>query len=299
LKIAVVGRSGQLARALAEAAVASGVSASFVGRPDVDIASPSSVDVLAGLFSGCDAVINAAAYTAVDKAETDLPAALAVNAAGVAHVARAAVEAGAALVHVSTDYVFPGTLDRPYREDDKVFPLGAYGLSKLLGEQAAMLLHPRAVVLRTAWVYGPFGGNFVATMLRLGETRSEVGVVGDQFGAPTNACDLAEAAIEVARRLSTDSAAPLGCFHATGAGEASWADLAAATFAAAERHWRARVSVRRIPTSDYPTPARRPANSRLDNTKFREAFGFALPDWHSSLDKCVDRILGADKEINR
>lgn len=188
--------------------------------------------------------------------------------------------------------VFDGSLDRPYREDDATGPTGVYGRSKLAGERRVAGIHSRSAILRAAWVYSPFGANFVRTMLRLAQTRDDIGVVGDQRGNPTSALDIAEALLRVAQRLVADpSSASTGVFHMAGTGEASWADLAEATFAIAARHGRPRPNVRRIATADYPTAARRPANSRLDTTKFASVFGFSLPEWTQSLPVCVERLL--------
>ncbi len=189
---------------------------------------------------------------------------------------------------------------RPYREDDATAPLGAYGHSKLEGERRVAALCPNAAILRTAWVYSPFGANFVRTMLRLGETREEVGVVADQLGNPTSALDIADATLLVAARLRRRRCAGAAReFHMTGAGEASWADVAEAIFAHATKHGRAPVRVRRITTADYPTPARRPANSRLDSAKLSRVYGVALPDWRASLAHCVDRLLAAVIETDQ
>ena len=216
-----------------------------------------------------------------------------INGAGAGLVAAAARRLGIPVIQISTDYVFDGALDRPYREDDPTGPIGAYGRSKLAGERAVAAAHPEHVILRTAWVYSPFGANFVKTMLRLGETRSEVNVVADQRGTPTSALDIADAIIAVARRLvaSKHRNGLTGVFHLTGGGEATWAEFAEAIFAEAEAHGRKPVAVRRISTAEYPTPARRPANSRLDGARLREVYGVALPPWRQSLKSCVARLL--------
>ena len=261
------------------------------GRLQIEMLPPGAV-----VQAGCDAIVNAAADTAVDKAESEPEVAMRVNGDGAGHVAEAAAELGVPLLHLSTDYVFDGTLDRPYREDDATGPTGAYGRSKLAGEANVAATHPNSAILRTAWVYSPFGANFVKTMLRLGETREEVGVVADQIGNPTNAIDIADALVFLARRLVADPSPSLrGVFHLTGQGEANWADMAEATFAAAERFGRKPVRVKRITTADYPTPARRPANSRLDNAKLLKRYGVALPQWRPSLENCVKRLLESSR----
>ncbi len=249
--------------------------------------------VLAGLKSARpDVVINAAAYTAVDRAEAEESVALAVNGEGAGHVAEAADQIGAPLLQLSTDYVFDGTLDRPYREDDPTGPRSAYGRSKLIGERLVAERCANSAILRTAWLYSPYGANFVRTMLSLNETRDEVSVVADQRGNPTSALDLAAALLAVAARVRGDSSPGLrGVFHMTGSGEATWADFAEAIFAEAAARGRRPTRVKRITTADYPTPARRPANSRLDNEKLRRAYGLELPDWRTSLAACCGRLI--------
>jgi dTDP-4-dehydrorhamnose reductase len=184
-------------------------------------------------------------------------------------------------------------MGRPYCEDDSVGPIGAYGRSKLAGEKAVLAVHPGAAIFRTAWVYSPFGANFVKTMLRLGETREEISVVADQRGAPTSAVDIADALVAVARKMRAEpkNADLLGVFHMTGAGEATWADFAEEIFTESAKHGRKPVHVRRIATQDYPTPARRPTNSRLSNEKLARVFGIRLPDWRISTRACVARLL--------
>ena len=290
MRIAVTGLTGQVVSSLIERAP-NDVEMVALGRPRLELSARDAV--LATLRSvRCDVIVNAAAYTAVDKAESEPDVAMRVNGDGAGFVAEVAAELETPLLHLSTDYVFDGALDRPYREDDATGPTGAYGRSKLAGEEKIAALHPDHAILRTAWVYSPFGANFVKTMLRLGETRDEVGVVADQIGNPTNALDIADALFVIAKRLVADPDPGLrGVFHLAGAGDATWADMAEATFAAAEAHGRKPVRVKRITTADYPTPARRPANSRLDNTKLANRFGVSLPPWRDSLECCVARLL--------
>ncbi|HUO53924.1 MAG TPA: dTDP-4-dehydrorhamnose reductase [Rhodoblastus sp.] len=290
MRIAVTGLKGQIVSALIERAPRD-VELIALGRPQLDLSRRGAV--LAALRAArCDVIINAAAYTAVDQAESEPDVAMLVNGDGAGYVAEIAAELRAPLIHISTDYVFEGTLERPYREDDPTGPRAAYGRSKLAGEKKIAALHSNHAILRTAWVYSPFGTNFIRTMLRLGETRAEVGVVADQIGNPTSALDIADALFAIAARLEGDSAPHLrGLFHMTGAGEASWADFAEAVFAEAERFGRTPVKVKRITTADYPTPARRPANSRLDNGKLRGAYSLALPAWGPSAAHCVERLL--------
>lgn len=290
MRVVVTGARGQVATALVERAPPE-IAVVTLSRPDFSLEDRASV--LAGVEAAQpDVVINAAAFTAVDKAESEEDLAMRVNAEGAGHVAEAAAAAGAPLLHLSTDYVFDGALDRPYREDDATGPTGAYGRSKLAGEKRVAAFCPNSAILRTAWVYSPFGANFVRTMLRLNETREEVGVVADQRGNPTSALDIADALLVVARRLHDDPSPALrGVFHMTGGGEATWADFAEAIFAGAHSRGRRLTRVRRIASSEYPTPARRPANSRLDNARLRRVHNVALPDWRASLRTCVARLV--------
>lgn len=290
MRVAVTGLVGQVVSSLIERAPAD-VELIALGRPQLDLSVREAV--LSTLHSArCDVIVNAAAYTAVDKAESEPDAAMRVNGEGAGYVAEVASQLRAPLIHLSTDYVFDGALGRPYREDDATSPTGAYGASKLAGERKVAAAHADHAILRTAWVYSPFGANFVKTMLRLGETREEVGVVGDQHGNPTSALDIADAVLAVARRMKADSSPGLrGVFHMPGAGDATWADFAQAIFTRAETRGRRPVAVKRITTADYPTPAKRPANSRLDNGKLYDAYRIALPQWRDSLNICVDRLL--------
>lgn len=297
MKLVVTGVSGQVALSLVERAPA-GVTVIPLGRPALDLADPAGIaPALAAI--GADAVVNAAAYTAVDKAESEPDLAHAVNAAGAGAVAAAARSMGLPLIHISTDYVFDGAKTAAYVETDRTGPTGVYGASKLAGEAAVLAAHPGAAILRTAWVYSPFGGNFVKTMLRLAATRDELGVVADQIGNPTSALDIADAVLTVAANLVArpDDAALSGVFHMTGSGEASWADLAAQIFATSDANGGPSAKVRPIATSDYPTPARRPANSRLDCTRLAQAHGVRLPDWRPAVDHVVERLLAAQETI--
>jgi dTDP-4-dehydrorhamnose reductase len=292
MRIAVTGSKGQVATALLERA---GRKAEVValGRPAFDLTDRAAV--IAGLEAARpDVIVNAAAYTAVDKAEAEEAVATHVNGDGAGHVAEAAARLRVPLLHLSTDYVFDGVLDRPYREDDPTAPAGAYGRSKLAGEKLVAERCEDSVILRTAWVYSPFGANFVRTMLRLNETRDEVGVVADQRGNPTSAVDIADALIAIAAKVKDDSSPALrGVFHMTGSGEATWADFAEAVFHEAATRGRRATRVKRIATADYPTPARRPANSRLDNEKLARVYGFRLPEWRRSAAACCDRLLSS------
>ncbi len=292
MRIAVTGTTGQLVQSLLARAPAAGVAVIAVGRPDLDLQQPAGVlQALAQTEPDC--IVNAAAYTAVDKAESEPELALAINETGAGAVAAAAKALGVPLIQISTDYVFDGALPRPWRESDATGPLGAYGRSKLAGEQAVAASTEDHAILRTAWVYSPYGGNFVKTMLRLAETRDEIGVVADQIGSPTSAPDLADAVIAVAKALveRPQDAALRGVFHAAGSGETSWAGLAEAVFAASAALGGPSARVRPIATSEYPTPARRPANSRLDGALLAERYGLRLPPWQASVRACVAELI--------
>jgi dTDP-4-dehydrorhamnose reductase len=230
-----------------------------------------------------DIVVNAAAYTAVDRAESEPEAAFRANAEAPGKLAKACVENDILLVHYSTDYVFDGQGTRPYREDDPTSPLGVYGASKLAGEQAIEASGCRRLIFRTAWVYGNHGANFMRTMLRLGAEREELRIVADQVGTPTPAALIAD----VTARIIASSSRAYGTFHLTAEGQASWHTFANEIFRSAQRHrLLAKVpSVLPITTAEYPTPARRPAYSCLDTSALRTTFGISLPDWELGLEQ--------------
>lgn len=291
LRIAVTGWTGQVVCAMLER-VPVGVEVVALRRPELDLAIPRTVAPVLRAARP-DVIVNAAAYTAVDQAESEPDLAMRINGQAAGEAARAAATLGIPVIQLSTDYVFDGALDRPYREDDPTGPISAYGASKLAGEQAVAAATANHAILRTAWIYSPFGKNFVRTMLRLAEKCDEVAVVADQLGCPTSALDIADAIFAVARNLTgrTDEASLRGVFHMSAAGEAVWADVAEAIFAERERLGGKPVRVKRIATADYPTPARRPANSRLDCNKLGLAHGVRLPEWQGSLRACVERLL--------
>ncbi|MDB5579881.1 MAG: dTDP-4-dehydrorhamnose reductase [Bradyrhizobium sp.] len=292
MRIVVTGREGQLARALAERGGELGHEMVLLGRPEFELTSAPAVISAVIAAARPDVIVSAAAYTAVDRAESEPGLAFAVNADGAEAVALAAREIGAPLVHLSTDYVFDGTNPRPYVEGDLTGPRSVYGASKLAGEQRVAAAYADCVVLRTAWVFSPFGHNFVRTMLRLAETRPEIGVVRDQCGNPTSAFDIADAVIAVAGNLAADRDPRLrGLFHLTSPADASWAEFAARIFALSAMHGGPAASVRPITTADYPTPALRPANSRLDSALILAQHGIRLADWHDSVAPVVARLL--------
>jgi dTDP-4-dehydrorhamnose reductase len=266
-----------------------------VGRPAFDFDRP---ETIAAACRAADPwlVVNAAAYTAVDAAETDEAAAMRANRDGPAELARFCAAAGIPLIHVSTDYVYDGQKPSAYVESDPTAPASVYGVSKLAGEQAVLASGARAIILRTAWVYGATGRNFVRTMLNLALTRDSLRVVADQHGCPTAAADLAAVILAIASRIEAEGwqDAWAGVFHAAGSGETTWHGLAIAVFEAAARHGaKVPASVVPIATADYPTPASRPANSRLDCTRLATVFGIRLPDWRESLARTVGEICAA------
>lgn len=292
MRILVTGREGQVARSLAERSDG-GHELIFVGRPDFDLADPESIERIVGAVRP-ELVFSVAAYTAVDKAESEPATAAAVNGAGPGVLARAAGRIGAPIVHLSTDYVFDGTADRPYREDDPVAPLGIYGASKLAGERAIAASGAPYAILRTAWVYSPFGHNFVKTMLRLAAERDELSVVEDQLGCPTSALDIADAMFRIADVWTAEPGRGANAvYHCAGRGETNWADFARTIFAYSAVRGGPSATVKGIPTSAYPTPARRPANSRLDSSRFAATFDHPMPEWRASLETVVARLLGA------
>jgi dTDP-4-dehydrorhamnose reductase len=285
----VTGGSGQLATALA----AQGAErVHLLGRPEFDFGKPTTI---AAAFQAADPwlVVNAAAYTAVDAAEQDEAAARYANRDGPAELARLCADAGIPMIHISTDYVYDGDKASPYVETDPTAPRSVYGASKLAGEAAILASGARAIILRTAWVYAPTGRNFVRTMLSLAQTRDTLRVVADQHGCPTAAADLAAAILAIAAQIETTgwSDDRAGIFHAAGSGETTWHGFATAIFEQASHHG-ARVpgSVIPITTAEYPTPARRPANSRLDCTRLHSVFGIRLPHWGASLIRTIDEI---------
>jgi dTDP-4-dehydrorhamnose reductase len=236
-------------------------------------------------------IISAAAYTAVDKAEEEPELAFLTNSEGPAVLARAARNSGAPIIHLSTDYVFNGCLDRPYNEDDIVSPLGVYGNSKLSGEEAVRASGANYMILRTAWVYSPFGANFLTTMLRVAQSRDEISVVDDQIGSPTSAEDIADALLTAVAALRLANTGLNETYHLAGTGETSWAGFAEHIFSISRETGGAHAVVRRITTADWPTKAVRPSNSRLDCRKFERVFGYEAPLWTDSVEFVVKQLV--------
>lgn len=297
MKIVVTGTNGQVVTALrARAAAIPGIFLVALGRPELDLADTQAASAAIRTLAP-DIVVNAAAYTAVDQAESEPELAMAVNGSGAGAVAAAARAAGAPIIQISTDYVFDGTKNTPYLESDSVSPVNFYGRSKLAGEEAVAAANPDHVILRTAWVYAAQGKNFLRTMLRLAETRDEVSVVADQRGCPSYALDIADIVLGVARGLGErpQELALRGVFHMAGAGETSWAGFAEEIFAQAARRGLPHARVKPITTAHYPTPARRPANSQLSGHKLKQIYGLAMPEWREALGRCMDEIVNEMK----
>ncbi|RDC74045.1 dTDP-4-dehydrorhamnose reductase [Rhodovulum sp. 12E13] len=284
MRLLVIGRTGQVATELA--ALAPG--AMILSRAEADLAHPeAAAEAVAGALaaSGADAVVNAAAYTAVDRAEDEAALALAVNGTAPGLIAQACAAARLPMVHISTDYVFDGSTSAPRAPGAPTAPLGAYGRTKLAGEEAVRSAGGVHAILRTSWVFSPHGGNFLKTMLRLSESRDALRIVSDQVGGPTPARAIARACLTIAERLAADPALA-GTYHFSGAPDVSWAEFAREIFAQAGRD----VTVSDIPTADYPTPAARPLNSRLDCATTQTAFGLERPDWRAGLSETLARL---------
>jgi dTDP-4-dehydrorhamnose reductase len=292
VKILVTGREGQVARSLAELGAATpGVEIVLAGRPQLDLLEPETVR-FAILAARPDVVVSAAAHTAVDRAEDEPELAFAINAAGAGAVAEAAAQAGAAVIHISTDYVFAGEGEGEYAETDTPDPKSVYGRSKLEGEKAVASANPRHVILRTAWVYSPFGRNFVKTMLALAAERDSLRIVADQWGNPTAAADIAEGVLRIAgTAVSEGLGSPYGTFHLAGQGSINWAGFARRIFAESAALGGPSAEVEDIATADYPTKARRPHNSRLSCEKLARAYGWRPPPWQDSCRAVVARLV--------
>jgi dTDP-4-dehydrorhamnose reductase len=294
IDVLLTGGSGQVGTEVIRLSPA-GVNIVAPGRAQLDITDPASIAAMVASHPWA-AVINSAAHTAVDRAESEILAAWKVNALAPAALAQATAEAGIPLIQVSTDYVFDGSKDGYYVESDPVAPVSVYGASKEGGEQAVRTGNPRHVILRTAWVVSPHGSNFIKTMLRLAETRPELRVVDDQQGCPTSATDIAQALLTITRRLANDPQAPVGTYHFVNSGEATWCGLARAIFESAAERGSSTPTVEGITTADYPTPARRPANSRLDVAKLTRDYAIAPRPWQEAVEEIVETLLAAHKE---
>jgi dTDP-4-dehydrorhamnose reductase len=282
VRLLIFGQTGQVARELARR-MPPDVTATFLSRDQADLADPRRCAAAIAAHDA-DAVINAAAWTAVDKAETDEAAATIINGDSPAAMARACAAKDLPFLHISTDYVFDGQGSAPFAPDDPTAPLNAYGRSKLIGEDAIRQSGARHLILRTSWVVSAHGSNFVKTMLRLGAERDSLNVVADQHGAPTPAAAIADALITAARALV--DGAQGGTHHFAGTPDTTWADFARAIMTTAGL----RCTITDIPSSAYPTPARRPQNSRLDCTAFTRDFGIPRPDWRDGLTDILQEL---------
>jgi dTDP-4-dehydrorhamnose reductase len=291
MKILVTGTRGQVVTSLVEAAAAmDDIELITVGRPDFDLAEPSSVRQVI-LAVKPEIVVSAAAYTAVDRAEDERNLAYAINVTGAAAVAEAAAVLRIPIIHLSTDYVFSGTDPYPYLEDDEAEPKTVYGYTKLRSERAVASVNPRHIILRTSWVYSPFGSNFVRTMLRIAAERESIGVVSDQWGNPTSALDLATAILHIATFPAKHYT---GIYHLSGTGETNWSGFARHIFDVSRAHGGPSADVEDILSSAYRTRARRPTNSCLSTDKFERVFGWRAPSWQSSVETVVQRIIESD-----
>lgn len=290
MKLLVTGRTGQLAHALLERSGRADIEVTSIARPLVDLTDETSI-VAAIAHERPDVVVNAAAYTAVDRAESEAALAHAVNSLGAESVARACSAKGIPLIHISTDFVFDGTKDGPYAEDDRTGPLNVYGVTKLDGEHRVARACARHIILRTSWLHSPWGSNFVKTMLRLAGARPSIAVVDDQWGTPTFVPDLADIVLAVSSELASHpESVQWGLYHAAGSGETTWCGFAREIFQCAAEQGLPFAAVEAITTANYPTPARRPANSRLSCDRLRLRFGLQAPDWRQGVRDCVARL---------
>lgn len=289
MRLLVAGNSGQVAQSLAELS-SKECHITCLGRPELDLLKPETLQPAIDRTSP-DVIINAAAYTAVDHAESDEAAAFAVNCDGARALAKAASSNNLPLIHISTDYVYDGRSDSPYKENDPVAPTSVYGRSKLAGEKEVRSGQPHSIIVRTAWIVSPFGKNFCKTMLRLAGEHPKLRVVSDQIGSPTYAPHLATGLIELAIAINDQrSEVDWGVYHLANGGEASWYDVAIQTMLHAEQCGLASAPVEAITTAEFPTAAQRPPNSRLNCLKAEEKFGIVLADWRSGIKACVERL---------
>jgi dTDP-4-dehydrorhamnose reductase len=291
MRLLVVGREGQLAQSIARQATRrADIETRFLGRPELDLEEPESARA-AILSASPDIVINTAAYTAVDQAEEEPERAFRINATAAGEIAAAAEQAGAPVIYLSTDYVFDGTATAPLDEQQPVSPINVYGRSKLAGEEQVRSANPRHLILRTAWLFSPYGRNFVRTMLRLASSGGHVRVVEDQYGNPTEARDLAKAMLDI---VAHSGVAWGRTYHLAGSEATNWAELARQVFAASAALGGPVAEVKGIPTHDYPTPAQRPLRTMLDSRSFADDLGISLPPYCLSVAPCVrDLLVGA------
>jgi len=298
-RIFIAGERGQVAQALGRVYKLRSDNVVMVGRSNISVTNESHLLSAVAAFNP-DLVINEAGYTAVDKAEDDKEAAFAVNRDGAAFVAAAAKAAEVPVIHLSTDYVFDGRKQAPYRETDSTNPINVYGESKLAGEIAVASSSSNYVILRTSWVCSPIGHNFVKTMLRLARDRDEIAVVDDQWGCPTFAADLATVIISIGDKLASadDRSRFYGIYHASGAGETTWCRFAREIMAQSAAKGGPACRVRAIASNEYPTRAKRPAYSCLDCSKIKRVFGMSPPRWQASLEAGLDLLIDRTAETS-
>ena len=299
MRILVTGTQGQVVQALMQRGAETGIEVVTLGRPQMDMADPaqtrSAMEAAIAAFQP-SLIVNAAAYTAVDQAKDEPKLAHTVNALSAEAVAKAAANAGLPIIQISTDYVFDGTKKTPYSESDIPNPQGSYGRSKLAGEQLVAAANPQHLIFRTAWVYSPFGKNFVKTMLKLAETSDEISVVADQFGNPTSAFDIADGIIAAARHIiSEPSAIAWGTYNLAGTGSAHWAGFAEEIFRIIASHGGPPANVKHITTAEFPTKVKRPANSQLNCDAFERAFGWKSAQWQESLAQTINALMTHSK----
>jgi dTDP-4-dehydrorhamnose reductase len=291
MRFLLLGGAGQVGTEIRALAVSSDAEIFAPERSALDLTDPAAITRIVGA-GPWNAVINAAAYTDVDRAESEEALAFAVNADAASRLADETARHAIPLIHISTDYVFDGRKHVPYVEQDKVGPLNVYGRSKLAGERGVCAANPRHIVLRTSWVYSPYGKNFVKTVLRLADDRDQLTIVADQRGCPTAACDIAKACLKIAMRCASEpERVPHGIYHFAGAGEASWYEFATAIIDLAGDRLAKAPEIVPIRTIDYPTPAVRPADTRLNCAAIERQFGVKPRDWRQALADTIDRLL--------
>jgi dTDP-4-dehydrorhamnose reductase len=288
--VLVTGANGQLGNELRELSVLyTDYTFIFIGRSELDLRNTEAIQAWF-LDNSFDVIINCAAYTAVDKAESEQVLAKEINTTAVGTLALIAKDKHISLIHISTDYVFDGKNFKPYSETDSTHPQGVYGLTKLDGEQAMLAINPaNSIIIRTSWVYSSFGNNFVKTMLRLGKEREELGVICDQVGTPTSARDLAQAILSIIQHPIFSGQQATEIYHFSNEGVCSWYDFAKVIFELSDIH----CNVKPIETKDYPTPAKRPHYSLLNKTKIKKTFDITIPYWKDSLQECLDVLKGS------
>jgi dTDP-4-dehydrorhamnose reductase len=290
-----MGKSGQLARSLNDWAVQKNIPMVLAGRPEFNLENAYDVDHIVKTVRP-KVIVNTAAYTAVDRAEEEAEQAFSVNRDGAEHLACVAEHKRVPLIHVSTDYVFDGAKQTPYVEDDSTAPLNVYGRSKLEGELGVLAFYPAAIVIRSSWIYGPYGHNFLRTMLRLAQTQSAVKIVDDQRGTPTSSRQLAAGIMRMIERLDSKPSTEVGgIYHLTNQGETTWYGFAVEIFRALSRRGFTVPKLWPIESCDYPTRAHRPHNSCLNSGKIERVFGIRLGPWREAMEACLDELVSARK----